>query len=65
MVQGSFNCRAVPTNFGVSARSASMLSTSAALIRRRSRKDVTTWEKIESLAREWLPPSKILSSVAF
>jgi hypothetical protein len=29
-------------------------------LRRRSQKDVTTWERIESLAREWLPPPKIL-----
>ena len=27
---------------------------------RRNKKDVTTWERIESLAREWLPPPKIL-----
>ena len=49
-----------PPTFACSVRSASMLSTSAALARRRSQKDVTTWERIESLAREWLPPPKIL-----
>ena len=29
-------------------------------LQRRSQKDVTTWERIEGLARVWLPPPKIL-----
>ena len=52
---------AVPTNFRVlSAFRFNVVDLWQRSLRRRSQKDVTTWERIESLAREWLPPPKIL-----
>ena len=61
VVQGWFNYHAVPTNFRVlSAFRFNVVDLWRRSLRRRSQKDVTTWERIESLAREWLPPPKIL-----
>ena len=61
VVQGWFNYHAVPTNFRVlSAFRFHVVDLWRRSLRRRSQKDVTTWERIESLAREWLPPPKIL-----
>ena len=61
VVQGWFNYHAVPTNIRVlSAFRFNVVDLWQRSLRRRSQKDVTTWERIESLAREWLPPPKIL-----
>src|SRR5271154_363284 len=61
VVQGWFNYHAVPTNFRVlSAFRFNVVDLWRRSLRRRSQKDVTTWKRIESLAREWLPPPKIL-----
>ena len=61
VVQGWFNYHAVPTNFRVlSAFRFNVVDLWRRSLGRRSQKDVTTWERIESLAREWLPPPKIL-----
>ena len=61
VVQGWFNYHAVPTNIRVlSAFRFNVVDLWRRSLRRRSQKDVTTWERIESLAREWLPPPKIL-----
>src|SRR5580700_478722 len=49
-----------PPTFACSVRSASVVDLWQRSLRRRSQTDVTTWERIESLAREWLPPPKIL-----
>ena len=52
----------VATNICVSVRSrfVVMPTPRRRSLPRHSQKDVTTWERIESLAREWLPPPKIL-----
>ena len=64
VVQGRSNYYAVPTNIRVlSAFRFIKLPTPAALGSRggAARSDVTTWEKRSKvLAREWLPPPKIL-----
>ena len=61
VVQGWFNYHAVPTNIRVlSAFRFNVVDLWRRSLRRRSQKDVTTWERIERLAREWLPPPKIL-----
>ena len=62
VVQGWFNYHAVPTNIRVlSAFRFNAVDLRQRFAPRRSQKDVTTWERIESLAREWLlsqdPPS--------
>ena len=60
VVQGWFNYHAVPTNIRVlSAFRFNVVDLWRCSLRRRSQKDVTTWKRIESLAREWLPPPKI------
>jgi hypothetical protein len=53
LVQGWFNYHAVPTNFRLlSAFRFNVVDLWRRSLRRRSQKDVTTWERIESLARE-------------
>ena len=60
MVQGWFSYHAVPTYSRVlSGFRFNVVDLWRRSLRRRSQKDFTTWERIESLAREWLPPPKI------
>jgi group II intron reverse transcriptase/maturase len=61
VVQGWFNYHAAPTNFrALGAFRFNVVDLWRRSLRRRSQKDVTTWDRIESLARECLPLPKIL-----
>ena len=61
VVQGWFNYHAVPTNFrALGAFRFNVVDLWRRSLRRRSQKDVTTWDRIESRARESLPLPKIL-----
>ena len=61
VVQGWFNYHAVPTNFrALSAFRFNVVDLWRRSLRRRSQTDVTAWDRIERLAREWLPLPKIL-----
>ena len=61
VVQGWFNYHAVPTNSrALGAFRYHVVDLWRRALRRRSQKDLTTWQRIEALAREWLPMPKIL-----
>ena len=61
VVAGWFNYHAVPTNSRtLGAFRYHVVDLWRRALRRRSQKDLTTWERIEALAREWLPLPKIL-----
>ncbi len=61
VVQGWFNYHAVPTNSrALGALRHHVVDLWRRTLRRRSQKDLTTWQRIEALAREWLPSPKIL-----
>jgi len=60
-VTGWFNYHAVPTN----SRSPDtfrrvVIDLRRRTLRRRGRKDLTSWERINRLADDWLPKSRIL-----
>ena len=59
--QGWFNYHAVPTNSqALGAFRYHVVDLWRRALRRRSQKDRTTWQRIDALAREWLPLPKIL-----
>jgi len=61
VVQGWFNYHAVPTNsHALAAFRFHVVDLWRRSLRRRSQKDLTTWQRIDAIAREWLPPPKIL-----
>ncbi|MFY9656056.1 MAG: group II intron reverse transcriptase/maturase [Methylocystis sp.] len=61
VVAGWFNYHAVPTNSrALGAFRHHVVDLWRRALRRRSQKDLTTWPRIEALAREWLPSPKIL-----
>jgi RNA-directed DNA polymerase len=61
VVKGWFNYHAVPTNSrALGAFRYHVVDLWRRALRRRSQKDLTTWQRIEALAREWLPMPKIL-----
>ena len=61
VVAGWFNYHAAPTNSrALGAFRHHVVDLWRRALRRRSQKDLTTWPKIVALARQWLPPPKIL-----
>jgi group II intron reverse transcriptase/maturase len=61
VVQGYFNYFAVPTNSGaLAAFHDQVLARWRRSLQRRSQTDRTTWERVEQLAREFLPKPRIL-----
>jgi group II intron reverse transcriptase/maturase len=61
VVQGWFNYHAVPTNSrALGAFRYHVVDLWRRALRRRSQKDLTTWQRIAALARDWLPLPKIL-----
>ncbi len=61
VVAGWFNYHAVPTNSRtLGAFRYHVVDLWRRALRRRSQKDLTTWKRIEALARDWLPLPKIL-----
>jgi len=61
VVQGWFNYHAVPTNSrALGAFRYHVVDLWRRALRRRSQKDLTTWKRIEDIARDWLPLPKIL-----
>jgi RNA-directed DNA polymerase len=61
VVDGFFNYHAVPTNSRALATfRQQVIALWRRMLRRRSQKDDTTWERIVRLADEWLPKPRIL-----
>jgi RNA-directed DNA polymerase len=61
VVAGWFNYHAVPTNSrALGAFRYHVVELWRRALRRRSQKDLTTWKRIEAIARDWLPLPKIL-----
>ena len=61
VVTGHFNYYAVPTNSGaLSAFRHYVTDHWRRTLRRRSQKDGFTWERMEELVNDWLPPPRIL-----
>jgi RNA-directed DNA polymerase len=61
VVNGFFNYHAVPTNYrALCAFRDHVVNLWRRALRRRSQRDNTTWERMKTLANDWLPKPRIL-----